>query len=228
MTQTPYRLQTINRAQRLRLVWLNRQASAGFQPVWFLTAHFHFPTEPQSRNDLRLNRRTDLHQAFEYARLVSNALQRVFFSNRLGNRRWRHENPIPTLFAVERDLQQHHLHIMIPPPLNFPNTQEAIQRAWRDKMNPACKSLSVTPIGFDVRPIGHLEGLFAYFVKQTTDQYLAIDDVASTLPRLPQISNDEFRTRARLIPTAPQPVAWPPPTVQHFKAGRNWSSAHIE
>ena len=228
MTQTPYRLQTINQAQRSRLVWLNRQASAGFQPEWFLTAHFHFPTDPQSRNDLRLNRRTDLDQAFEYARFVSNALQRVFFSNCSGSRPWRQQNPIPTLFAVEQDLQQHHLHIMIPPPLNFPNTQEAIQLAWRVKMNRACKSLSTTPIGFDVRPIYHLEGLFAYFVKQTTDQYPAIDDVASTLPPLPRISNDEFRTRARLISTAPLPVAWPLPTVQHFKAGRDWSSAHTE
>jgi hypothetical protein len=228
MTQTPYRLQTINRAQRSRLVWLNRQASAGFQPEWFLTAHFHFPTEPHSRNDLRLNRRTDLHQAFDYARFVSNALQRVFFSNRSGSRPFRQQNPIPTLFAVERDLQQHHLHIMIPSPLNFPNTKEAIELVWRVKMLPACKSLSTTPIGFDVRPIWHLEGLFAYFVKQTTDQYPAIDDVASTLPCLPRISNDEFRTRARLISTAPLPVAWPLPTVQHFKAGRDWSSAHTE
>jgi hypothetical protein len=227
MTQTGYTLKTLNQAQKSRLAWLNRHVENGFQPKWFLTVHFHYPTDSMSRTDINANRCTDLDSAYEYARLASNALQRVFWSNREGSRRWRHENPIPTLFAVERDLQQHHLHIMIPPPLNFPNTQEAIKSTWGQKMIPACKSLSNTPIGFDVRPIWDLEGLFAYFVKQTTDQFPAIDDVASTLPPLSRISNHEFHTKklSHSLAQLPQPLAWPLPTVQHFKAGRNWSSA---
>jgi hypothetical protein len=228
MTQTRYRLKTINKAQAHALTWLNQNYAAGFQPEWFITAHFHFPADPQGRIDTDANRRTDLDRACAHARLVSNALQRGFWSNREGSRLDRKRNPIPTLFTVERDAQQHHLHIMIPPPLNVPNTQEAIEQAWRDKVIPACTSLSRFPIGLDVRQIWDLDGLSEYFVKQTTDHFHAIDYQASTLPFHPPTTTCPLRAAASLYWSRAQPlstVPWPPLEVQHYKAGRNWSHA---
>lgn len=229
----PARLQTID--------WIQRQLQAGFQPKWFISAHFRCPTETGnhrtgskdvSAKALRqyswaVRRRNDPDFFSKDVGDLSNKLQNVLWWSDSDSVRKSKTNSMPTLWVVEKGVLQYHVHLLIPDPYNVAHSAEGIERAWRRKLVPMCRCLSNSNRSVKAVAIGNLPGLLNYVTKQVTASYPAVDYKASTLNAPPPSLKPSSRPRAiHYLAPKPRPdIHWPPQSVQEFKAGRNWSPA---
>lgn len=228
---------TFNPSRRAAIDWIHQQVAAGFKPVWFVSAHFRRPTETGTHRDgstdlsdraMRLykwncHRRNDVDLVSGEAVAVSHKLQRYLWSSRPLSRTERNRNLVPTLIVAERGEDTHHLHLLLPAPLDIPNTAIAMMDFWRGTLLKKCHCLSRIRDGVDIRPIYDLPGDIIYVTKDVTATNHAIDFKASTLSAPPPSLKPPRRPRSnRCGSRNPRPeIQWPPQTVQHFKARRH-------
>jgi hypothetical protein len=227
---------TFNPARRQTIDWVNRQFSAGFDPKYFISAHFRCPTEMGShragtkdvspeamrRFGWAQRRRNDPDFFARDVRNVASKLQKVLWCPASASSRATKAFSVPTLWFIEKGVLQYHVHVLIPDPVNVAPTAAAIERAWRRQLTPLCRCLSQSQRSVNVQAIDDLRGVVHYCTKQVTATNPVIDYSASKFPA-PQPSLNQPR-QPRSYPSVarkPHPeVQWPPATVQAFKAGR--------
>lgn len=227
---------TFNPARRQTIDWVYRQFSNGFQPAYFISAHFRCPTEMGSHRAGSEDVSPEAMRQFAWAerrrnnpdffardvRDVSNKLQRVLWSPPTASTRSTKASSVPTLWFIEKGIQQFHVHVLIPEPRNVARTAEAIERAWRRQLTPLCRCLSQSQQSVKVKAIYNLEKLIWYCTKQVTATNAVVDYVASRLPApAPSVRSPRQPRSYPSIARKPRPeVQWPPATVQSFKTGR--------
>ncbi len=227
---------TFNPARRQTIDWVYRQFSAGFDPKYFISAHFRCPTEMGSHRAKSTDvstkalkeyawaerRRTDPDFFARDVRDVANKLQRVLWCPASASSRSTKAFSVPTLWFIEKGVLQYHVHVLIPDPLNAAPTAAAIERAWRRQLTPLCRCLSQSQRSVDVQAIDDLRGMVHYCTKQVTATNAVIDYQASKLPAPASSLRSTSRPRSyHAVACKPRPeVQWPPATVQAFKAGR--------
>jgi hypothetical protein len=217
---------TFNPARRQTIDWVDRQFSAGFCPTYFISAHFRCPTESgthrASSRDVSPKairqyawadrRRNDPDFFARDVRDVANKLQRVLWCPPKASARASKVISAPTLWFIEKGLQQFHVHVLIPDPVNVVPTAEAIECAWRRQLTPLCRCLSQSQRSVYVKAIYNLRGLVDYCTKQVTATNAVIDYQASKFPA-PQPSvmpSRQPRSYHAVARTPRPPVQWPP------------------
>jgi len=230
---------TFNPARRQTIDWVNRQFFQGFQPTYFISAHFRCPTEMGSHRAGSTDVSTKALKEYSWAerrrndpdfiasdvRDVRNKLQRVLWSPPSASNRDCKACSVPTLWFIEKGVLQYHVHVLIPDPRNVARNSASIERAWRYRLAPLCRCLSQSQQSVDVKAIYDLRGLVHYCTKQVTATNAVIDYSAPCLSVPPAFRVTTTRRYRNVAPKPRPDLQWPPLDVQHFKAGRNWPHA---